>query len=109
MKSLLASFSGVDGLDEILQIVGIERRIISNDIRHKVCEKVFLLIVLRCTHVNRTRSPVLFTTITVSFFEVFQIFAYPWLIAVAEIDERRVALAEVLVVIVHERGRGVAV
>src|SRR5262249_51816901 len=104
MKSLLASFSGVDGRDEILQVVRIERRVISNDIRHKVREEVLLLIVLRRAHVYRGRSPVLLPTITVSLLEVFQIFAYPWLIAVAEIDERGVALAQILVVIVHERG-----
>src|SRR6185503_10157016 len=109
MKSLLASFCGVDGPDKVLQVAGIERRIIPNDIRHQVCEEVFFLIALRRAHVDGSRAPVLLTTIAVSFLEVFQIFAYPWLVAVAEIYKRRVTLAQVLVVIVHERRRSITV
>ena len=83
--------------------------IIANNVRHEVREEVFFLIALRRADINRTGSPIVLATIAVSFLEVFQIFAHPGLIAVAEVDECRVAFAQVLVVIVHERRCGVTV
>ena len=52
--------------------------------------------------VNGARHPIVFASVAVRFFEIFKILSHPRLVAVAEVDERGVAIAQVLVVIVHE-------
>ncbi len=72
-------------------------------------EKVFFLIALRRAHVNRTRTPIILAAIAVSLLKIFEVLAYPRLIAVAEVDESGVAFAQVFMMIVHERCGTVAV
>ena len=74
---------------------------IANDIRDKMRKEVLLLITWRRTNVNRAGGPIVFASVAVGLFKVFEIFSHPRFVAVAEVDEGRVALAQVLVVIVH--------
>ena len=87
-----------DALTELVNL-GVSNAALS--LREMVREEVLLLIVWWSANINSAGGPVVVASVTEGLFEVFEIFAHPRFITVAEVDQRGATLAEILMVIVH--------
>src|SRR6267154_2683764 len=98
----MASFRGLHCAHKIFELIRIKRAEVPYDVGNQVREKIFLLVVWRRADIDGVGGPVLLATISVRLLEVFKVLAHPGLVAAAEIDERGIALPEILLVVRHE-------